>query len=69
MENSLALMTQDELRLRKYQEVKDIIEPNHRNPSRYTPEDRFKYCNWLKHTKTLLNAIDEGRQSCLCGGR
>ena len=54
--NSLWLMTQDELWLKKYQEVKAFIETNHRNPSRHNPEERFKYCNWLKHNKKLLNA-------------
>ena len=54
--NSLWLMTQDELWLKKYQEVRDFIETNHRNPSRHNPEERFKYCNWLKHNKKLLNA-------------
>ena len=49
-------MTQDELWLKKYQEVKAFIETNQRNPSRHNPEERFKYCNWLKHNKKLLNA-------------
>ena len=49
-------MTQDELWLKKYQEVRDFIETNHRNPSRHNPEERFKYLNWLKHNKKLLNA-------------
>lgn len=49
-------MTQDELWLKKYREVKDFIETNHRNPSRYVPEERGQYCNWLKHNKKLLNA-------------
>ena len=49
-------MTQDELWLKKYQEVKAFIETHHRNPSRHNPEERFKYCNWLKHNKKLLNA-------------
>ena len=40
-------MTQDELWLKKYQEVKASIETNHRNPSRHNPEERYKYCNWL----------------------
>ncbi len=53
---SLWLMTQDELWLKKYQEVKAFIETHHRNPSRHNPEERFKYCNWLKHNKKLLNA-------------
>lgn len=32
------------------------MEANHRNPSRYDPEERGKYCNWLKHNKKLMNA-------------
>ena len=49
-------MTQDDLWLKKYQEVKAFIETNHRKPSRLNPEERFKYCKWLKHNKKLLNA-------------
>lgn len=49
-------MTQDELWLTKYQEVLSFIETHHRNPSRYDPEERGKYCNWIKHNKKLLNA-------------
>ena len=49
-------MTQDERWLERYTEVKDFIESNHRNPSRHNPGERFKYCNWLKHNKRLLNA-------------
>ena len=49
-------MTRYELWLKKYQEVKAFIETNHRNPSRHNPEERFKYYNWLKHNKKLLNA-------------
>ncbi len=49
-------MTQEELWLKKYQEVKNFIEINHRNPSRYDPEERGKYCNWIKHNKKLLKA-------------
>ena len=48
-------MTQDERRLERYNEVKSFIESNHRNPFRHNPEERFKYCNWLKHNKKLLN--------------
>ena len=47
-------MSQDERWLKKYNEVKDFIEKNHRNPSRYTPEERYKYYNWIKHNKKLL---------------
>jgi hypothetical protein len=49
-------MTQDERWLARYIEVKNFIHDNHRNPSRHNPEERFKYCNWLKHNKKLLNA-------------
>ena len=49
-------MTQDERCLERYTKVKSFIESNHRNPSRHNPEERFKFCNWLKHNKTLLNA-------------
>lgn len=49
-------MTQDELWLQKYNEVMDFIETNHRNPSKHNPEERYKYCNWLKHNKKLFNS-------------
>lgn len=49
-------MTQNEKWLAKYNEVKYFIEENHRNPSRYKPEERYKYCNWIKHNKKQLNA-------------
>jgi|GEM_PF-510676 len=55
-DDSIEGMTQDERWLERYIEVKEFIESNHRNPSRYNPEERFKYCNWLKHNKKLLNA-------------
>ena len=47
-------MTQDELWLKKYQEVNAFIETHHRDPSRHNHEERFKYCNWLKHNKKVL---------------
>ena len=49
-------MTQDEKWLIKYNEVIDFIKTNHRNPSKHNPEERFKYCNWIKHNKKLYNA-------------
>lgn len=49
-------MTQDEKWILKYNEVKAFIETNHRNPSKHDPEERFKYYNWLKHNRQLLNA-------------
>lgn len=51
-------MTQDEKWLAKYNEVRSFIETYKRNPSRYNPEERYKYCNWIKHNKKLYNAGD-----------
>lgn len=48
-------MTQDELWLKKYQEVKASIETNHRNPSRHRIEDHL-LLNRLKQNRKLLNA-------------
>ena len=48
-------MTQDEKWNIKYQEVKDFIETNQRNPSKYTGEERT-LVNWLKQQRKLLNA-------------
>lgn len=47
-------MTQDEKWLAKYNEVRSFIETYKRNPSRYNPEERYKYYNWIKHNKKLL---------------
>lgn len=52
----MAFMSQNERWQEKYNEVKDFIEKNHRNPSRYNPEERYKYYNWIKHNKKLLNS-------------
>ena len=49
-------MTQDERWMIKFKEVADFIQTNHRNPSRYNPEERYKYGNWIKHNKKLLKA-------------
>ena len=49
-------MTQDELCNTKYQEIITFIETNKRNPSKHNPEERYKYCNCIKHNKKLLNA-------------
>ena len=49
-------MTQDEKWLAKYNEVKAFIDKNDRNPSKHNPEERFKYYNWLKHNRQLLNS-------------
>lgn len=49
-------MTQDELWIRKYQEVVTFIETNKRNPSKHDDEERGKYLNWLKHNRKLYTA-------------
>jgi hypothetical protein len=49
-------MTQDERWNIRYNEVVTFIEKNKRNPSRYNPEERYKYYNWLKHNRQLMNA-------------
>ena len=49
-------MTQDEKWLRKYEEVVAFIEANHRNPSRHDDHERYRYCNWLKHNRKLMNS-------------
>lgn len=38
--------------------MKNFIETNKRNPSKHNPEERYKYCNWIKHNKKLYNAGD-----------
>ena len=48
-------MTQDELWLRKYEEVVTFIEKNKRNPSKYNDEERGLYCNWIRHNRKLMN--------------
>jgi len=48
-------MTQNERWIAKYNEVIGFIETNHRNPSKHDPEERFKYYNWLKHNRQLMN--------------
>ena len=48
-------MTQDERWLEKYNEVKDFIVKNKRNPSRHNIEDHL-ILNWIKHNRKLMNA-------------
>ena len=48
-------MTQDERWIAKYDEVKDFIVKNHRNPSRHNIEDHLAL-NWIKHNRKLMNA-------------
>ena len=56
-------MKQDEKWLRKYEEVVAFIKANKRNPSRHDDQERYRYCNWLKHNRKLMNsgALKEDR--------
>lgn len=48
-------MTQDERWLTRYNEVKSFIETNHRNPSKYNPEEMLMV-HFLKRGRKLMNA-------------
>lgn len=48
-------MTQDERWMIRYNEVKNFIESNHRNPSRHRIEEH-DMLNWLKTNRKALNA-------------
>lgn len=48
-------MTQDERWLIRYNEVKTFIETNHRNPSKYYPEEKLMV-HFLKRGRKLMNA-------------
>lgn len=48
-------MTQEERWMAKYDEVKDFILKNKRNPSRHNIEDHL-LLNWIKHNRKLMNA-------------
>lgn len=52
---AVRIMTQDEKWQIKYDEVKDFIESNHRNPSKYVPEEKGMV-NWQKQQRKLINA-------------
>lgn len=58
-------MTQDERWMVRYQEVKDFIEANHRNPSKYKPEEKLMV-HFLKRGRKLINAneLQEPRLTC-----
>lgn len=47
-------MKQEERWMIKYNEVKDFIVRNHRNPSRHNIEDHLAL-NWIKHNRKLMN--------------
>ena len=48
-------MTQDERWKGRYNEVKTFIETNHRNPSKYNPEEKLMV-HFLKRGRKMLNA-------------
>lgn len=48
-------MTQDEKWNLKFQEVKDFIDINHRNPSKHRIEEHL-LLNWVKQQRKLMNA-------------
>lgn len=48
-------MTQDERWMARYNEVKDFIETNHRNPSKYYDEEKLMV-HFLKRNRKLMNA-------------
>lgn len=48
-------MTQDERWRARYNEVKSFIEKNHKNPSKYYPEEKLMV-HFLKRNRKLMNA-------------
>lgn len=48
-------MTQDERWMVRYQEVKDFIEANHRNPSKCADEEKLRV-HFLKRGRKQINA-------------
>ena len=48
-------MTQDERWQKRYQEVSDFMEKNHRNPSRPRGEEH-DMLNWVKANRKVMNA-------------
>ena len=48
-------MTQEERWMKRYNEVVSFIETNHRNPSKYVPEEKL-LVHFLKRGRKLMNA-------------
>ena len=48
-------MTQEERWMTKYNEVVSFIEANHRNPSKYAPEEKL-LVHFMKRGRKLMNA-------------
>ena len=49
-------MTQEERWQKQYDEVKNFIDANKRNPSKHDEEERGKFLNWLKANRKVMNA-------------
>lgn len=49
-------MDQETRWLTRYNEVVAFIETYHRNPSKFIPEERGQYLNWIKHNRKLYTA-------------
>lgn len=49
------MMTQEERWMTRYNEVVSFIETNHRNPSKYVPEEKLMV-HFLKRGRKLMNA-------------
>jgi hypothetical protein len=49
-------MTQEERWQKRYDEVKNFIDANKRNPSKHDEEERGKFLNWLKANRKVMNA-------------
>ena len=54
--SEVRVMDQETRWLTKYNEVKEFIEREHRNPSKFIPEERGQYLNWIKHNRKLYSA-------------
>lgn len=54
-------MTQDERWFSRFHEVKAFIETNHRNPSKYIPEEKLM-THFLKRGRKQLNAGENEHQ-------
>ena len=49
-----SIMTQEERWQKRYEEVVDFLETNHRNPSKYRVEEH-DMLNWLKANRKAMN--------------
>ena len=61
----LMIMTQDERWNKRYQDVMDFMEKNHRNPSRHRLEEH-DMLNWVKQQNSQSSGI--AREACALKG-